>query len=136
MLKNVNRMILKRPSKVLSSPHTQKKLAVQVMAKFFDDDYIIRQSFKLPSDSQRFWAIFSPYLDNDDLVGELVREFFQFRCNHLAWSTPGCMEIHNNEKFSGRFQFGFEIGLRKRGRKWEKGRKHANNDVIKVPYES
>lgn len=54
------------------------------------------------------------YFDDDELVRVRVSEFLQLGSDHLARSTPGRMEVDENQKISSGFQFGFEIGLQKR----------------------
>lgn len=58
------------------------------------------------------------YFDDDELVRVRVSEFLQLGSDHLARSTPGRMEVDENQKISSGFQFGVEIGLQ---RKRDKG---------------
>lgn len=57
------------------------------------------------------------YFNDDELVGVRVSEFLQLGRNHLARSTPGRMEVDENQKISSGFQFGVKIGLQKKRHK-------------------
>lgn len=54
------------------------------------------------------------YLNDDKLVHVLVGEFFEFGRDHLARSTPGRVEVDENQEISSGFQLGVEVGLRMR----------------------
>lgn len=51
------------------------------------------------------------HLDDHKLVCVLVLELLQLGCDHLAWATPCCEKVHQNQLVGGGIQPAVEVSL-------------------------